>query len=141
MLSLGCICCGRTDEDVVYAFSVTNDSGREISITSFKADFPEIAPKQVSLKNKEVLLEEFPSRDSGRSYSFLDVFDGDSINVDYAGSRFQIITCIRRGSEGVGCSVPRNILNVLPEPVSGTDILLSEYVFTAEDFNTAQPLE
>ena len=138
VLSLNILACGSTDQDVLYTFSISNNSGEDLTITSYNSNSPNRVQRTIVVPYLDSFDEQFRSRDSGPDYDFSDVFEGDSIIINYNNLRTRTFTCIRRGSQGVGCSEPRNILNILPAPVLGQDILAAEYEFTTSDFENAQ---
>ncbi|MEL6976606.1 MAG: hypothetical protein AAGL29_14620 [Bacteroidota bacterium] len=140
VISLNILACGSTDQDVLYTFSISNNSGEDITIRGYNSNIPDRVQRTIVVPYLDRFEAQFRSRDSGPDYDFSDVFEGDSIIIDYNNLRTRTFTCIRRGSQGVGCSESRNILNVLPEPVSGQDILAAEYEFTETDFENALPI-
>ena len=140
VLSLNMLACGSTDQDVLYTFSISNTSGEDITIQGYNSNIPDRVQRTIVVPYLDSFEEQIKSRDSGPDYDFSDVFEGDSIIINYNNLRTRTFTCIRRGSQGVGCSEPRNILNILPAPVSGQDILASEYEFTQTDFENALPI-
>jgi hypothetical protein len=143
VLILGCS--DRGDKPVEYRFEIINDSGVDLKILSYNPENPDIVRKSIEIEDNDVYLESFNSRYSEEAYFFSDVFNGDSIVINYGNEKQQFFYCLRDHDDGTdeGCNEPRNILAMFEDSDGNPNdgIILNRYTFSSTDFENASPCE
>lgn len=134
------------DKVIEYQFQIRNESGKDIEIVSYDHDYPNKIKKVINIETDNFYDESFLSRYSQETYNFLDVFDGDSIVINYNNEKQQIFYCYRNYNDDIGdegCSEPRNILAVFQDTDNdpNNNIFFNQYTFTQEDYENAAACE
>lgn len=129
-------CTDRNDSTRFFNFRIENNSGKNITITSYDSGEPTVIKKIININNNSFYFKSFESRASDAGYLLEDVVEGDSLVIDYEGDRKEIFTCINRFNEATGCNEPRNILNYFDANSDGNNSNTT-YTFVVDDYNNA----
>lgn len=129
-------CTDREDSVRFYNFRIENNSGKNITITSYDSYDPATVKKIITINNNSFYTKSFQSRMSGPTYILEDVVEGDSLIVDYEGDRKEIFSCINKFNEAAGCNEPRNILNYFDANYDGNNSNTT-YAFEIDDYDNA----
>ena len=127
ILSFLLFACPPDNEKINYSFNLQNLSSKDIKIISFN--------KTIEIASGDSLEFYFQSDAEDKRYKFKDVFGGIEIRVIYENEKIKDFLC---GNEGVGCSEPRNPLNITTS--NSNDNQNREYfvAFTEEDYQNAE---
>lgn len=135
-------CSDRNDDVIEYGFEIINHSGVDIKIKSYNSAFPDNLVEEIKIQDGGLYRENFFSRNSGESYLFSDVFNGDSLTIIYEDRRINSFYCYNFFSnQQEGCDEDNNILAVVEDKSSDDDIILRQYIFTQEDYENATPCD
>lgn len=125
ILSITLTGCWGTDqgEGKFYEYTIRNESGKNIEISSYRNIYPERNTAIIiQLKNEEELKKTFQDNLPPSGYNFGVFFNGDSLIINYNNERKQVFTFPTEND--------RN-----PFFYTGTDVT---YIFTEQDYENAE---
>jgi hypothetical protein len=109
-----------------YKYTIKNDSGKNITINSFRTFYPKrITPLITSLNNGESITKTFDDTLPPSGYDFTVFFNGDSLVINYNNEKKQVYTMFKGVDEVKG-----------PFAKAGT---IENFVFSEEDYANSIP--
>ena len=120
-------CTASDDVKINYYFKLQNLSSKDIKIIS--------PTKTTEIISGDSLEFYFQSDAEDKRYRFKDIFGGIEIRVIYENEKVKDFLC---GNGGVGCSEPRNPLNITSSNGSNHQNREFFFVFTEEDYQNAE---
>ena len=110
-------------ENKSYKYTLRNESGKDIKVSSFRTFYPpRETPDITTLDNEEELIKTYEVSSQPDIFNFISFFNGDSLIVNYNNERKQIFTFPTENE--------RN-----PFYHTGTNVT---FVFTQQDYENAE---